>query len=137
MSPNGYTRLILSDLLHFHSSHSSLLSSLTRLLSPSTAARAYVGAGKYTPEHVCFEWLEHGKKAGLEWEEIDLTTEGGWNGVMEVVWSGTVMSKEDLSIRKEMCRFWVGKWSEITLQALHKGVRLTRFNEKGTHNHSM
>jgi nicotinamide N-methyltransferase len=116
LSISGYSAIILSDLLHFHASHPALLSSLTQLLSSTREARAYVGAGKYTPEHVCSEWLECGEKAGLEWEEINLLADNGWTGAMEVVWSGTVMTKEDLSVRKEMCRLWVGKWSEFALQ---------------------
>jgi len=114
LSPNsadrlGYDIVILSDLLHFHSSHDALVASLTSLLSKSQTSRAYVAAGKYTQAHVCDNFLREGEKAGLVFEE----------GSSEIEWLGTPdvsgLYSDQLAERKGMCRWWVGQWARTEL----------------------
>jgi nicotinamide N-methyltransferase len=121
MSPQpGYDIVILSDLLHFDRSHGALIASLTSLLSKSRTSQVYISAGKYTPSHVCDNFLMEGTRAGLVFEEGVILTDGGgdddhdansdttaWLGNLEV--SG--LDKEQLSARKAMCRWWVGRWA--------------------------
>lgn len=64
----GYDIVIMSDLLHFDSSHDVLVLALTSLLAKSSQARVYVAAGNYTAPHVCDNFLNLGTHAGLIWE---------------------------------------------------------------------
>ena len=105
LSP-GYDVVILSDLLHFDASHGVLLSSLTSLLRKRASARTYVAAGKYTPEGVCRHFLEEGSKLGLQWE--DGGEEEEWRGTLSVRGGG--LDREQLGVRKRMCRWWIGRW---------------------------
>ncbi|KIJ62180.1 hypothetical protein HYDPIDRAFT_115051 [Hydnomerulius pinastri MD-312] len=111
-STPGYDMVIMSDLLHFRTSHDVLVLALKTLLAKSPKARVYVAAGKYTAPHVCDNFLILGSSAGLIWEE-DMSCTGGdsqnnaWMGTMNV--SGLDMAQ--LSARKSMCRLWVGRWS--------------------------
>ncbi|KAI0074632.1 hypothetical protein K474DRAFT_1647687 [Panus rudis PR-1116 ss-1] len=113
----GYATLILSDVLHFDSSHALLLSSLTSLLARTGEAKTYVAAGKYTAVEVCERFLREGERRGLVWVEGG---EGGgenekeWKGSMEVRGGG--LDREQLAIRKGMCRWWVGRWSDEVLR---------------------
>jgi EEF1A N-terminal glycine/lysine methyltransferase len=107
----GYDVVLLSDLLHFDASHDVLLSSLTSLLKKSPSARTYVAAGKYTPALVCDHFIREGEKLGLVWEEGEDDAE--WRGALDVRGGG--LDREQLGIRKGMCRWWVGRWSSMTL----------------------
>ncbi|TCD65221.1 hypothetical protein EIP91_002968 [Steccherinum ochraceum] len=111
LSPShaGFDIVILSDLLHFDQSHDDLLSSLTRTLRRSNSARAYVAAGKYTQSCHCDHFLELGRKAGLSWSTGE--EDPVWRGSMEV--SGGSLDREQLGIRKGMCRWWTGRWDHL------------------------
>ncbi|KAI0935113.1 hypothetical protein AcV7_004010 [Taiwanofungus camphoratus] len=106
--PGGFDAVILSDLLHFDQSHGALLASLCALLRRTAAARAYVAAGKYTPPHVCDGFLRAAGAAGLVLEEG--ADAGGWQGAMAVRAAG--LDREQLGVRKGMCRWWVGRWAD-------------------------
>jgi nicotinamide N-methyltransferase len=100
----------MSDLLHFHTSHDVLLQSLISLLSKSKTSRAYVAAGNYTPPHVCDSFLRQGELLGIVWEEGERgPAEAEWHGTMEV--SG--LDKSQLAVRKNVCRWWLGRWAEF------------------------
>lgn len=105
--------VILSDLLHFHASHDVLLGSLTRLLARTPSARTYVGAGKYTRPEVCSHFLSEGAKLGLVWEEVE--EDPVWRGQLPV--SGGQLDREQLGVRKGMCRAWIGRWSDAMAQS--------------------
>jgi len=107
----GYDVVILSDLLHFDSSHTELISSLTSLLRHSHFSVTYVAAGKYTPSKVCDHFLREAEEAGIEWEEGE--DDPVWRGSLDVKGGG--LDKEQLGVRKGMCRWWVGKWKEEIL----------------------
>ncbi|KAF8155565.1 hypothetical protein B0H34DRAFT_500555 [Crassisporium funariophilum] len=112
-SSPGYDIMILSDLLHFHSSHDALVSSIDMLLVKSKHARIYVGAGVYTRPHVCESFLEKGRAINLDFEEIvDEGEEKKWLGTLAV----SNLDREALQIRKDACRYWVGRWSEASLK---------------------
>lgn len=109
--PVGYDVVILSDLLHFSTSHDALLLSLTSLLAKNRTSRAYVAAGNYTPPSVCDHFLREGEKLGIIWQEggdqDDSTTANDeWRGALKV--SG--LEKEQLATRKNACRWWLGRW---------------------------
>ena len=116
----GYDIVILSDLLHFHTSHGALIASLTSLMAKSPASRAYIAAGNYTSPHVCDNFLREGNRAGLTFEEgispicandgtnAEITDIDKWLGKMPV--SG--LDEQQLSMRKAMCRWWVGRWAD-------------------------
>jgi len=107
-SQPGFDIVILSDLLHFDQSHDVLLSSLTRTLRKDPFARTYVAAGKYTLERHCDHFLREGETAGLVWEEGE--DDAVWRGNLEV--SGGGLDREQLGVRKGMCRWWVGRWRD-------------------------
>ncbi|ESK90270.1 nicotinamide n-methyltransferase nnt1 [Moniliophthora roreri MCA 2997] len=104
----GFDIVILSDLLHFHSSHDALIDSLARLLSKSSASRTYASAGKYTHAHVCDNFISRAREQGFSFEEI-LSPEGEaeWMGRLDV----SDLDKDALTARKSACRFWVGRWA--------------------------
>ncbi|KAH7887001.1 hypothetical protein F5I97DRAFT_1807258 [Phlebopus sp. FC_14] len=118
----GYDIVIMSDLLHFDASHDALVRSLTSLLAKSLDARVYVAAGKYTASHVCDGFIKLASSAGLVWEEKG--SDGTCAGVPdkddvcsgEAMWMGkmTVVGLDiaQLGVRKSMCRWWVGRWSQ-------------------------
>jgi len=106
--PIGFDVVIMSDLLHFDSSHDVLVASLKSLLRRASSARTYVAAGKYTPPHVCDHFLREAEEAGLVWEEGEDSDE--WHGTMEVTGAG--LDKGQLGVRKGMCRWWVGRWAD-------------------------
>ncbi|KAF9225717.1 hypothetical protein BS17DRAFT_750064 [Gyrodon lividus] len=114
--PQGYDIVIMSDLLHFDASHDVLLLALKSLLAKSPQARVYVAAGNYTTPHVCDNFLNLGLNAGLIWEE-DTSCRSG--DPQKNVWMGTMsvagLDIEQLSTRKNMCRWWIGRWSSATL----------------------
>ncbi|KAK7680176.1 hypothetical protein QCA50_016685 [Cerrena zonata] len=105
---DGYDVVILSDLLHFDSSHDVLLSSLTSLLRKSPSARTYVAAGKYTQPQVCDHFLHEGESAGIIWENGEDDPE--WRGSLDVKGGG--LDQEQLGVRKGMCRWWIGRWND-------------------------
>lgn len=116
----GYDVVIMSDLLHFHSSHDALIYSLSSLLAKKASARVYVAAGTYTPRAVCQNFLDMGSHIGLVWES-DSGTSGQGNedenkGDIEArsLWLGTRtiagIDATQLGVRKGMCRWWVGRW---------------------------
>ena len=100
--------VIMSDLLHFDSCHDILVQSLTSLLRRDPSARAYVAAGKYTKPHVCDHFVEEARRAGIELEEQHV--EEAWLGSLEV--SGGGLDRAQLSVRKMMCRWWIGRWAQ-------------------------
>jgi len=104
----GYDLIILSDLLHFHSSHDALLASVQALLSKSKHSRIHVSAGSYTRAHVCDDFLQKGREAGFIFEEIFTSSE-------EVRWMGEMkvggLDSEALAVRKAACRYWIGSWA--------------------------
>ncbi|KAI0676575.1 hypothetical protein C8Q78DRAFT_31385 [Trametes maxima] len=104
----GFDVVIMSDLLHFDSSHDVLLRSLSALLRRCPHARAYVAAGKYTKAHVCDRFVEEAAKAGIALEEG--VVESVWKGELEV--SGGGLDREQLAARKGMSRWWVGRWAD-------------------------
>ena len=121
--------MILSDLLHFSTSHDALISSIQMLLAKIESARIYVGvslfcwsldstmwaewnhihqAGYYTRTEVCDTFIQKGKEAGLSFTEIlDEGFENTWLGNMVV----SNLDKEALGVRKAACRYWIGCWS--------------------------
>lgn len=103
--------MILSDLLHFDTSHDVLLASLTALLRHAPSARAYVAAGRYTAPVHCARFVRLAAEAGLVLEEGTEAGEEGstWRGVLEV--SGGGLDRAQLGVRKGMCRWWVGRWA--------------------------
>ncbi|KAJ3732918.1 hypothetical protein DFJ43DRAFT_1070248 [Lentinula guzmanii] len=108
----GFDIVILSDLLHFQTSHDVLVTSLSLLLAKTVDARVYVAAGKYTLSDVCSSFLQKAANAGLIFkEDLHMTSEDGskWQGTLPV--SG--LDPEALGIRKNNCRSWVGHWLEI------------------------
>ncbi|KAJ7468060.1 hypothetical protein FB451DRAFT_1352434 [Mycena latifolia] len=87
---HGYDLVVLSDLLHFHSSHAVLISSVEALLAHSPAARVHVAAGNYTKPDVCDNFLHEERE---------------WLGGSSV--SG--LDRLALAARKGACRYWVGR----------------------------
>lgn len=104
---SGFDIVILSDLLHFDASHDVLLASLTSLLSASKTSRAYVAAGKYTHTEVCDHFLSEGEKMGITWEVGE--DDPVWKGTLPVHGGG--LDREQLGVRKGMCRWWIGRWN--------------------------
>ncbi|KAJ3842277.1 hypothetical protein F5878DRAFT_608119 [Lentinula raphanica] len=105
----GFDIVILSDLLHFDTSHDALLKSLSLLLAKTIDARVYVAAGKYTRPDVCSSFLRKAMDVGLTLEE-DTSIDGSeWQGTLSV----SDLSTEALTTRKNNCRFWVGRWLEV------------------------
>ncbi|KAI0697048.1 hypothetical protein BC835DRAFT_805071 [Cytidiella melzeri] len=107
-STGSFDVVILSDLLHFETSHDVLLSCLASLLARSCTSRTYVVAGKYTRAEVCRDFLVEGEKLGLVWEVDD--DEDVWRGTLAV--GGGGLDREQLGVRKGMCKSWVGRWSD-------------------------
>ncbi|KAF4618678.1 hypothetical protein D9613_009855 [Agrocybe pediades] len=108
----GYDVVILSDLLHFFNSHDALVSSIQMLLAKNKDARTFVGAGNYTHAEVCDNFLQKAKKAGLHFEEIvEADDQRPWQGTLQV----SNLDKESLTLRKNNCRYWVGRWSDELL----------------------
>jgi len=102
----GYDVVILSDLLHFRSSHDDLVKSTVDLLCKKAGSRVYVGAGKYTSPQVCQNFLQQAEKAGIEWEARE--NDGIWRGSENVgAWS-----LDELNARKANVNWWSGKWKE-------------------------
>lgn len=89
-----------------------LVLALRSLLARSFEARVYIAAGKYTVPHVCDNFLNLGADAGLIWEEGKNEGSDEWHGE---AWRGSMMvgglDVAQLSTRKRMCRWWVGRWS--------------------------
>jgi nicotinamide N-methyltransferase len=105
----GFDMAILSDLLHFNDSHDTLIRSLSLLLSRRPDSRAYIAAGKYTPEHHCDEFVRKAAQRGIVLEECEYLSsaaEGEWLGALTV----STLDRDQLSVRKAMCRMWVGRW---------------------------
>jgi EEF1A N-terminal glycine/lysine methyltransferase len=98
--------VILSDLLHFDSGHDSLIESVKALLKRAPSSHVHVSAGRYTRTHVCDSFLAKSKAVGLEFEEVQTNPEEGWMGTMPV----NTLDKEALALRKEACRYWIGRW---------------------------
>ncbi|KAH9833161.1 uncharacterized protein C8Q71DRAFT_860441 [Rhodofomes roseus] len=112
----GFDVVILSDLLHFDAAHAALLASLAALLRRAPSARAYVAAGKYTLPVHCAHFVRIAAEAGIALEEgTDAgEDEGGvvWRGTMEVRGGG--LDREQLGVRKGMCRWWTGRWADLS-----------------------
>ncbi|KAH9478567.1 Protein N-terminal and lysine N-methyltransferase EFM7 [Psilocybe cubensis] len=106
-SKGGYDVMILSDLLHFFDSHDVLLSSISMLLARTKEARVFIGAGSYTRAHVCENFLQKGEEMGLCLDEI--IDNDKWLGTLPV----SDLDLEALSLRKNNCRYWVGRWSDV------------------------
>ncbi|KAJ7634619.1 hypothetical protein FB45DRAFT_909374 [Roridomyces roridus] len=106
----GYDLVILSDLLHFHSSHEVLVSSMAALFAHSPDARVHVAAGKYTKPDVCNNFLGLSARAGIIFEErLPEVGDQEWMGQSAL--SG--LNKADLATRKAACRYWVGSWRTL------------------------
>ncbi|KAF7316112.1 hypothetical protein MIND_00129300 [Mycena indigotica] len=106
-----YDMIILSDLLHFHSSHAMLISSVVALLA--TDGCVHVAAGYYTKPHVCENFLRLAAESGLDFDEV--IAGGGerdWLGFMDV--GG--LDKNALTLRKAACRYWIGKRRSTRMQ---------------------
>ena len=109
---DAFDVVIMSDLLHFDRSHDVLLQSLLSLLRKTSLSRAYIAAGKYTPPHVCDHFVLEARRAGLVVEESEV--ENGWRGSLEV--SGGGLDREQLRVRKNMCRWWIARWMKPTIE---------------------
>jgi EEF1A N-terminal glycine/lysine methyltransferase len=109
----GYDAVILSDLLHFDQSHAALLDSVCMLLARRPTARVYVAAGVYTKSDICSAFLRQAEQRGLVWVDRGAGPDGQ---ELDEVWRGTLpvlrISREQLGVRKGMCRWWVGQWSD-------------------------
>ncbi|KAF8609776.1 hypothetical protein BDV93DRAFT_518529 [Ceratobasidium sp. AG-I] len=103
-----YDTLVLSDLLHFDSSHSDILSTVTQTLFRSSSARVYVAAGLYTHEPVRDAFLKAGEAVGLEW--TPMPNDGIWRGQADIRSDGVVWTQGDLNARKRNVIAWVGRW---------------------------
>ena len=55
---SGFDIVIMSDLLHFDSSHAALVGPLTGLLAKSAGSRVCVAAGRYTIQDVCDSFMD-------------------------------------------------------------------------------
>ncbi|QRW19537.1 methyltransferase domain protein [Rhizoctonia solani] len=108
LAPEGYQVLILSDLLHFDSSHPDILSTVTRTLRRSLDSWIYLAAGVYTHESVREAFLKAGEEAGLDWTPIE--NDGIWRGERRVMSDGEVWTQEDLNARKANVVAWIGRW---------------------------
>ncbi|KAH9917663.1 uncharacterized protein BXZ73DRAFT_53328 [Epithele typhae] len=103
----GFDVVIMSDLLHFDRAHDVLVGSLAALLRRAPDARAYIAAGKYTQAHVCDHFVQEAEQAGFVLEDGEVA--GPWSGLLEV--SGGGLDREQLGVRKHMCRWWTGRWN--------------------------
>ncbi|CAE7217931.1 unnamed protein product [Rhizoctonia solani] len=110
LATHGYDVLILSDLLHFDSSHGDILSTVTQTLKRSPDARVYLAAGLYTHESVRQAFLKAGEEVGLDWTSIE--NDGIWRGETRVTSDGETWTQEDLSARKANVVAWIGKWRQ-------------------------
>ncbi|KAJ7741957.1 hypothetical protein DFH07DRAFT_49253 [Mycena maculata] len=122
----GYDLVVLSDLLHFHSSHGVLISSVDALLARSPDARIHVAAGNYTKPEVCDNFLSLAAEAGFTFDELlPADGESEWLGRSTV--SG--LDKMDLAMRKAACRYWVGRRSPLIIHKKGKknGLHLTTY----------
>lgn len=105
----GFDIVIMSDLLHFDSSHAALVNSLTALLSKSGGSRAYVAAGKYTKQDVCDRFIDHARRAGIVLVE-EHHKQVDWQGKLAV--RGPGLDRDGLKRRRDMSRLWVGRWAD-------------------------
>ena len=105
----GFDIVIMSDLLHFGSSHSALVGSLVALLAKSRGSRAYVAAGNYTKQDVCDRFIDQAQRAGILLVE-ERYQQIGWQG--EIVVRGPGLDREGLKRRREMSRLWVDRWTD-------------------------
>ncbi|KAJ1310948.1 hypothetical protein OPQ81_009460 [Rhizoctonia solani] len=110
LATDGYDVVILSDLLHFDSSHSDILSTVTQTLKRSQDARVYLAAGMYTREPVREAFLKAGEEIGLDWTPLE--NDGVWGGEMRVTSDGEAWTQEDLNARKTNVVAWVGRWKQ-------------------------
>ncbi|KAJ7269635.1 hypothetical protein C8J57DRAFT_1322580 [Mycena rebaudengoi] len=102
----GYDLIILSDLLHFHSSHPALVSSVGALLAHTPDARVHVAAGSYTKPEICENFLLLATEAGFVFREVPHTDgEERWLGKQVV----SDLDSADLATRKSACRYWIGR----------------------------
>lgn len=101
--------VIMSDLLHFDSSHTALVNSLVALLSKSGGSRVYVAAGKYTKQDVCDRFIDETRRAGIALVE-EIHHQADWQGHMAV--RGPGLDREGLKRRRDVSRLWVGRWIE-------------------------
>ncbi|KAE9389449.1 hypothetical protein BT96DRAFT_890052 [Gymnopus androsaceus JB14] len=101
--------VILSDLLHFDSSHDVLVKSLSLLLAKTTDARVYVAAGKYTLPEVCSSFLQKATESGFVLQEQIDEDRSRWLGTLPV----SNLDSEALAVRKDNCRFWIGRWANV------------------------
>ncbi|KAJ6614624.1 hypothetical protein B0H10DRAFT_1803191, partial [Mycena sp. CBHHK59/15] len=102
----GYDLVILSDLLHFHSSHDVLVFSVDALLAHSPDARVHAVAGTYTKPEVCQNFLRIAAQKNFVFDEVlPADGEDEWLGNCTV--SG--LDRAALATRKSACRYWVGR----------------------------
>ena len=104
---SGFDIVIMSDLLHFDSSHAALVDSLAALLAKSGGSRAYVAAGRYTKQDVCDRFIDQARRAGILLVE-EHVQQAGWQGEMAV--RGRGLDREGLERRRDASRLWVGRW---------------------------
>ncbi|CUA73787.1 hypothetical protein RSOLAG22IIIB_01304 [Rhizoctonia solani] len=110
LATDGYDVLILSDLLHFDSSHADILSAVAKTFKRSADARIYLAAGLYTHESVRHAFLKAGEELGLEWTPLE--NDGIWHGEMQVMSDGEAWTQEDLNARKANVVAWTGRWRQ-------------------------
>lgn len=128
----GYDVVIMSDLLHFHSSHDALIHSLSCLLAKTSGARVCVAAGNYTALPVCQNFLDSGSRIGLLWEDgggaSDQGNRSDYKGDIEATspWLGTRaiagIDATQLGVRKGLCRWWVGRWNIPDIKGVVDGI---------------
>ncbi|KAG8685643.1 hypothetical protein FRC11_010284, partial [Ceratobasidium sp. 423] len=108
LATDGYDVLVLSDLLHFDSSHLDILSTVTQTLKQSPDARVYLAAGLYTQKSVREAFLKAGEEVGLDWAPLE--NDGTWRGELRVTSDGVAWTQEDLDARKVNVVAWIGRW---------------------------
>ncbi|KAH7344500.1 hypothetical protein B0J17DRAFT_726641 [Rhizoctonia solani] len=108
LATDGYDVLVLSDLLHFDSSHSDILSTVSQTLKRSPNARVYLAAGLYTREPVRQAFLRAAEEMGLDWKPVE--NDGIWRAETQVKSDGEAWTREDLSARKANVVAWIGSW---------------------------
>ncbi|KAI0066903.1 hypothetical protein BV25DRAFT_1912251 [Artomyces pyxidatus] len=113
LAPRGYDIVVLSDLLHFDRAHGELLDAIGALLARREGARVVVAAGVYTRAEFCRSFLRSAEERGIVWVERGSGEDGReedavWRGAMEV----RALDRDQLGVRKGMCRWWVGQWAK-------------------------
>ncbi|KAF8503890.1 hypothetical protein BU17DRAFT_78324 [Hysterangium stoloniferum] len=106
----GFDILILSDLLHFSSSHTELVNSVVALLKRDGEARVYVAAGMCSPPCLNSIKFELMPSLIVPFRKLYRSREGKVSGE----WLGELcvrgLTKDDMGARKGKCWWWAGRW---------------------------